>query len=124
MSSSAEQVERPRAVRVSVSNDELTVELDDGRTIAVPLSWYPRLEHATLEERQSWELIGNGTGIHWQGVDEDISVDALLRGKPSSEFAEHPERLRSLDTAFVKRIEAVVGDIEIDLDAALPDEDE
>jgi hypothetical protein len=85
MSSSVKQVERPRALRVGVSDDELTVDLDDGRTIVVPLSWYPRLEHATSEERQRWELIGNGTGIHWEAVDEDISVDALVRGKPSNE---------------------------------------
>jgi hypothetical protein len=85
MSSSVKQVERPRALRVGVSDDELTVDLDDGRTIVVPLSWYPRLEHATSEERQRWELIGNDTGIHWEAVDEDISVDALVRGKPSSE---------------------------------------
>lgn len=85
MSSSAEQIDRPRAVSVSSSDDELTVEFSDGRTISVPLSWYPRLEHATREERQDWELIGHGTGIHWPAVDEDISVDSLLRGLSSNE---------------------------------------
>lgn len=85
MSSSAEHVERPRAVLVSMSHDELTVGFDDGRTISVPLSWYPRLEHATREERQQWQLIGDGSGIHWPAVDEDISVEALLRGLPSNE---------------------------------------
>jgi hypothetical protein len=85
MSSSAEQVETPRAVSVSSSEDELTVQFTDGRSISVPLSWYPRLEHATREERQDWELIGDGTGIHWPAVDEDISVVSLLRGLPSNE---------------------------------------
>lgn len=85
MSSSAEQVEMPRAVSVSSSDDELTVQFTDGRSISVPLSWYPRLEHATREERQVWELIGDGTGIHWPAVDEDISVVSLLRGLPSNE---------------------------------------
>ena len=85
MNSSAEQVETPRAVSVISSDDELTVQFSDGRTISVPLSWYPRLEHATSAERQDWELIGQGTGIHWPAVDEDISVDSLLRGLPSNE---------------------------------------
>ena len=85
MSFSAEQVEQPRAVLVRVSNDELTVEFTDGRTISVPLSWYPRLEHGTPEERQQWELLGHGTGIHWPALDEDISAEALLRGRPSGE---------------------------------------
>ena len=85
MSSSAEQIERPRAVSVSSSDDELTVQFSDGRTISVPLSWYPRLEDATSEERQGWELIAQGSGIHWPAIDEDISVDSLLRGLPSNE---------------------------------------
>jgi hypothetical protein len=85
MSSSVEQAEVPRAVRVCTSDDELTVQFHDGRTISVPLRWYPRLEHASSEERQNWELIGNGMGIHWPAVDEDISVQALLRGLPSGE---------------------------------------
>jgi hypothetical protein len=85
MSSSAEPVERPRAVFVRTSDDVLTVDLEDGRTIAVPLCWYPRLEQATSKERQNWQLIGHGTGIHWPAIDEDISVESLLRGLPSNE---------------------------------------
>ena len=85
MSSSAEQIERPRAVSVSSTDAELTVQFRDGRTILVPLSWFPRLEHATKEERQDWELIGHGSGIYWPAIDEDISVDSLLRGLPSNE---------------------------------------
>jgi Protein of unknown function (DUF2442) len=85
MSTSAEQIDRPVALRVTVSDESLTVELRDGRTVSVPLSWYPRLEHATDNERNSWELIGGGAGIHWEAVDEDINVKALLDGKPSNE---------------------------------------
>jgi hypothetical protein len=73
------------ATRVEVSEDTLTVELADGRTIAAPLAWYPRLAHATVQERDSWRLIGGGQGIHWPAVDEDISVANLLAGQPSAE---------------------------------------
>jgi len=73
------------AVRVEVSEDTLSVELADGRTIAVPVAWYPRLAHATAEERTSWRLIGGGRGVHWPGVDEDVSVANLLAGQPSAE---------------------------------------
>jgi hypothetical protein len=61
------------------------VELADGRTIAVPVAWYPRLAHATPAERTAWRLIGGGRGIHWPAVDEDISVTNLLSGQPSAE---------------------------------------
>ena len=61
------------------------MELADGRTIAAPLAWYPRLAHATGEERGSWRLIGGGVGIHWPTIDEDISVANLLAGQPSAE---------------------------------------
>jgi Protein of unknown function (DUF2442) len=73
------------ATGVVVSEDTLSVELADGRTIAAPLAWYPRLSHATAEERNSWRLIGNGRGIHWPALDEDISIDNLLAGQPSAE---------------------------------------
>lgn len=92
MSTSAEQIDRPFAVRVDVSEETLTVELRDGRSVSVPLSWYPRLEHATDDERSSWSLIGGGTGIHWASVDEDISVEALLAGRPSTESQSSLER--------------------------------
>jgi hypothetical protein len=68
-----------------VSDDTLSVELADGRTIAVPVAWYPRLAHGTADERASWRLIGGGQGIHWPALDEDISVANLLAGQPSAE---------------------------------------
>ncbi len=74
-----------RARNVVISNDSLTVELNDGRAISVPLAWYPRLLHGTPEERNSWRLIGNKEGIHWPDLDEDISIENLLLGKPSGE---------------------------------------
>ena len=73
------------ATSVAVSEDTLSVELADGRTIAAPLAWYPRLGHATAEERVSWRLIAGGRGIHWPAIDEDISVANLLAGQPSAE---------------------------------------
>lgn len=70
---------------VSVSEDILTVHLVDGRTVSVPLVWYPRLLHASSKERSRWRLIGKGEGIHWPEIDEDISVENLLFGNPSGE---------------------------------------
>jgi hypothetical protein len=78
-------LENALAQDISLSDDSLTAELTDGRTISVPLTWYPRLYHATAEERNHWRLIGNGRGIHWPDLDEDISVENLLLGKASAE---------------------------------------
>ena len=85
MSTSTAQRRGCEAIRVDVSDDSLRVELVDGRTLSVPLLWYPRLAHATSQERQHWRLIGRGEGIHWPDLDEDISVENLLAGKPSGE---------------------------------------
>ena len=74
-----------KVLDVSITDDALSVDLDDGRTITVPLAWYPRLLNGTPEERSHWRLIGKGEGIHWPDVDEDISVENLIVGKPSSE---------------------------------------
>ena len=74
-----------QAFDVIVTDESLTVELSDGRTISVPLAWYPRLTHATPEDRNRWRLIGRGEGIHWTGLDEDISVEGLLAGRSSGE---------------------------------------
>jgi hypothetical protein len=70
----------PRAIDVAVSADELTVDLADGRRVTVPLAWFPRLLHADQDQRRNWRLVGDGQGIHWPDVDEDISVSGLLRG--------------------------------------------
>ena len=70
---------------VTVTSDALAVDLSDGRSIMVPLAWYSRLMHATDSERENWRLIGNGYGIHWEDLDEDISVEGLLLGKLSGE---------------------------------------
>lgn len=80
MTSSAVELTAPLAQDVRVTEDELIVALVDGRTIIVPLAWFPRLLHATAEERNQFELLGDGDGIHWPDVDEDISVAGLLRG--------------------------------------------
>jgi Protein of unknown function (DUF2442) len=74
-----------RAQNVSVTEDTLAVDLSDGRTISVPLAWYPRLLHASPEERDNWRFIGEKEGIHWPDLDEDVSVENLLAGKPSGE---------------------------------------
>jgi Protein of unknown function (DUF2442) len=73
---------------VRVTTRSLVVELEDGRTVAVPLAWYPRLAHGSARERQRWELIGPGVGIHWPALDEDISVAGLLQGLASGESDE------------------------------------
>jgi hypothetical protein len=82
MSSSVVEA-NPRAQDVSLSEDELTVALADGRRISVPLAWYPRLLHASPAQRANWELLGDGEGIHWPDVDEDLSVSGILRGTPA-----------------------------------------
>ena len=73
------------AESVRFSEDSMTVSLDDGRALSVPLAWYPRLLHGTKQEREHFELIGDGEGIHWPDLDEDISVEGLLAGKRSAE---------------------------------------
>lgn len=70
----------PRAVQVTVSEDELSVGLADGRRLSVPLAWFPRLLHANATQRQNWRLLGDGQGISWPDLDEDLSVEGLLRG--------------------------------------------
>jgi len=73
----------PLAQTVEVSDSELTVGLVDGRRISAPLAWFPRLLHATAEQRSKWELLGEGEGIHWPLIDEDLSVEGLLAGRRS-----------------------------------------
>ena len=85
MNSSVLERHTPDAENVTITEDTLAVDLSDGRTISVPLTWFPRLVHASPEERDNWRLIGKGQGIHWEDIDEDISVEGLLAGKPSGE---------------------------------------
>lgn len=84
MSSSAPEID-PRAKEIHCSDSELSVLLADGRTISVPLAWFPRLLHATAQQRANYELLGEGHGIHWPDLDEDLSVEGLLRGAKSPE---------------------------------------
>jgi hypothetical protein len=85
MAISAAELLIPHATGVRVDDITLSVDLDDGRTIAVPLAWYPRLSLGSQQERSSWRLIGQGRGIHWPELDEDISVEGLIAGRPSGE---------------------------------------
>jgi hypothetical protein len=85
MSPSTTETPVVRAETVTVTDDALTVELSDGRSISAPLAWYPRLLHGTPEERSNWRLVGQGVGIYWPALDEDISVENLLAGRASGE---------------------------------------
>jgi hypothetical protein len=85
MSISAIELEVPYAENVKVTKDTLSVDLSDGRSISVPLAWYPRLLHSTQKERGNWRFIGRGHGVHWEDIDEDISIEGLLAGKQSGE---------------------------------------
>jgi hypothetical protein len=83
MSISADKIEIPNAENVTITEDTLSVDLSDGRTISVPLAWFPRLLQSTPDERNNWRLIGKGHGIHWKDIDEDVSAEGLLAGRPS-----------------------------------------
>jgi hypothetical protein len=85
MNSLAIEIQEPSAQNLTMSEDSLTVDLIDGRTIIVPLAWYPRLWHGTPEERNNFEIIGNGTLLHWPDLDEDLSVSGILAGRRSGE---------------------------------------
>ncbi len=93
------------AASVTVADDTLTVDLTDGRTIAVPLTWYPRLLHGTPEERSRWRLIGQGQGIHWGDLDEDISVSNLLDGNPSGESQKSLRAWQNRRSGIPQRLE-------------------
>lgn len=85
MNTSAIEIVVPNAVDVTVTDDTLSVELSDGRSISVPLAWYPRLVHGNEVERGNWRFIGQGEAIHWEALDEDLSIEGLLAGRPSGE---------------------------------------
>ena len=81
-----------RARSVQVTDDAVVVDLVDGRTISTPLAWYPRLVHGSAAERVKFELIGNGEGVHWPDLDEDLSIEGMLAGQASREKPESIER--------------------------------
>lgn len=92
MTSSVIEAPPPVVADVRVTDKALEVVLHDGRSLSVPLKWYPRLASGSAPERRRWRLIGDGIGIHWPALDEDISVAALLTGLPSGESASSLQR--------------------------------
>jgi Protein of unknown function (DUF2442) len=91
------------AVDVSCTDDALSVILTDGRTITTPLTWFPRLLRATSKQRSQWEFIGGGIGIHWEAIDEDISVASLLQPENFMRLPDKPERAKSRSAPEQKR---------------------
>jgi hypothetical protein len=85
MSSLSLKMQAVNALRVTLTEDSLAVDLSDGRTVSVPLLWYPRLLHGTPRERNNWRLIAGGEGIHWPDLDEDLSVEGIILGRASGE---------------------------------------
>jgi hypothetical protein len=92
ISTSEATASQPLATSAAVTEDTLTVELADGRSVSVSLAWYPRLLNATADERLKWRLIAQGEGIHWPDIDEDISVASLIAGRPAAESAASLQR--------------------------------
>jgi hypothetical protein len=88
MNSSVGELQEARALQLTVSDEALTVDLVDGRTIVVPLAWYPRLWHGTQAERNRFEFFGDGAFIHWPDLDEDLTVAGLLAGRRSGESSQ------------------------------------
>lgn len=106
MSSSVTEVRVAQAEQVRVTAQELIVDLVDGRTLTVPVQWYPRLANGTPAERRKWRLIGRGEGIHWPELDEDIGVEDLLAGRPSGESQTSLQRwLKSRGRGAIKRMQ-------------------
>ncbi|MCB0264200.1 MAG: DUF2442 domain-containing protein [Calditrichaeota bacterium] len=85
MSTSTIEKINGKIIDVRSDNDTLTIDLSDARTISVPLAWYPRLLNGSIEERKKWRIIGNGIGINWPDLDEDISLENIILGQPSGE---------------------------------------
>jgi hypothetical protein len=88
MNTLAVEIRIPEALNVLLTDDTLSVDLSDGPSISVPIAWFPRLLYSSEQERNNWRLIGKGQGIHWEDIDEDISIEGLLAGKPSGESQE------------------------------------
>ncbi|MCU0542702.1 MAG: DUF2442 domain-containing protein [Oscillatoriaceae cyanobacterium Prado104] len=91
-------ITEPIASQVSVTDEKLIVDLADGRSISVPLVWYPRLMHASARERQNWQLLGDGCAIEWADIDEHIGIEGLLAGRRSGESQKSLERWLSTRT--------------------------
>jgi len=107
-----ELIEVPKIQKITITDDTLSTDLSDGRTISVPLAWYPRLTHASVEERNNWRLIANGEGIHWTDLDEDISIKNLLCGQPSGESQASLQRWlksRSKVTSPIEECDHLLG---------------
>ena len=88
MNTLAVEIRVPEALNVALTDDTLSVDLNDGRSISVPIAWFPRLLHSTEQERNNWRLIGRGQGIHLEDIDENISIEGLIAGRPSGESQE------------------------------------
>lgn len=103
MNTLAIKLDAANALGLSITDDTLTVELSDGRSISIPLEWYPRLVHGTSEERNNWRIIGKGQGLHWVDLDEDISVEGIILGHSSGEsqssFKKWLNQRRSIHTS-------------------------
>ena len=88
MNTLAVEIKIPEVMNLLLTDDTLCVDLSDGCSISVPVAWFPRLLHSSEQERNNWRLIGKGHGIHWEDIDEDISVEGLIAGRPSGESLE------------------------------------
>jgi hypothetical protein len=88
MNTLAAEIRIPEALDVLLTDDTLSVDLSNGRSISVPIAWFPRLLHSTEQERNNWRFIGRGQGIHWEDLDEDVSIEGLIAGRPSGESQE------------------------------------
>jgi hypothetical protein len=109
MGSSSVKLQEARAQGAEVTEDSVVVDLTDGRTVSAPLAWYPRLLHGNPEERNNWRLIGGGQGIHWPDLDEDLSIEGLISGRPSGESDESFKRWLRTRNARRKRVRSVAG---------------
>ena len=105
MSSSAVETQEARAQAVTLSEDALSVDLVDGRTIIVPLVWYPRLWHGTPEERKHFEIVGDGAYLHWPDLDEDLTVAGLIAGRRSGESPQSLKKWLDARTPHESRFE-------------------
>jgi len=95
-----------RVAAVRSTNETLSVDLMDGRTITVPLLWYPRLADASKAERENWQICGGGYGIHWPDIDEDLSTEGLLRGAPSPGYRVAKLTKKKPNRLFKRRVKS------------------